>query len=144
MMTIAKTWLHMQIPNATVQLAGCTIYWQERNRDSGKRRRGGLCIYVHNEWCKSNIIDRYCSPDLDVMSIICRPFYLPRELTIVTVSAVYIPSNANVSVALTQLLTIVNKYHWTKLQTKIIKTWPDGTLSQLQDCFECTEWEVFV
>lgn len=27
---------------------------------------------------------------------------------------------------------------------KIIKTWPKGALSKLQDCFECTELDVFV
>ncbi len=31
----------------------------------------------------------------------------------------------------------------TKLVTKIIKTWPEESLSQLQDCFERTDWEVF-
>ena len=39
----------------------------------------------------------------------CRPFYLPRELTVVIVIAVYIPLDANVITALSLLLAAVNK-----------------------------------
>lgn len=31
----------------------------------------------------------------------------------------------------------------TKPTTKIITTWPEGALAQLQDCFEKTDWEIF-
>ncbi len=39
------------------------------------------------------------SPHLEHLSIICRPFYLPREFTSILVSAVYIPPQADTSVA---------------------------------------------
>ncbi|KAK3534836.1 hypothetical protein QTP86_026664, partial [Hemibagrus guttatus] len=26
---------------------------------------------------------------------------------------------------------------------KLVKTWPEGTISALQDCFECTDWDMF-
>ena len=61
-------------------------------------------MYVHNDWCNnSKIIDRHCSPDLEVLSVICRPFYL--------VITVYIPPDANVSAAL--LHTTVGKHQQT-------------------------------
>ena len=31
----------------------------------------------------------------------------------------------------------------TKPQTKTIKTWPEGALSHLQDCFSTTVWDLF-
>ncbi len=150
----------------------------------------------------------------------CRPFYLPRELTVVIAMAVYIPPNANVSTVLPFLHCTINKqrqahpnrglhYSWrlqsgmlkdcvsqiylacelrpggiihltmciqtlsmpaelcpftsgsvrpsftaphsslyllrsnAKPNTKSIKTWPEGVLTQLQDCFTHTEWDIF-
>ena len=43
------------------------------------------------------------------MSVQCRPFYLPRELTAAIETAVYIPRSANVSMALGQLQFMVTK-----------------------------------
>lgn len=63
----------------------------------------GLCIYVHNNWCtNAKIIDSYCSPDLEYLTIKCRPIYLPHLFTVVVVvvTAVYIPPDANASIAL--------------------------------------------
>lgn len=204
MMILTETWLHPLNPDTAVQLAGCTIHHQDRSKDSNSR-----------------IIDQHCSPDLEALSVLCRPFYLPRELTIVAVAAVYIPPDANVKTALTHLLAIINKQQrsnpngvhiiagdfnqaclktelpsfyqhvdcstrgnntldcvysnikrafrvtplphlgqsdhlallltpaYTPLRrknkpsTKTIKTWPEGALSQLQDCFDHTAWDLF-
>ncbi|KAK3506979.1 hypothetical protein QTP70_033856 [Hemibagrus guttatus] len=30
-----------------------------------------------------------------------------------------------------------------KLVLKLVKTWPEGAISALQDCFECTDWDMF-
>lgn len=109
-MVITETWLHLLIPEAVVQLAGDTNHQQDQNTNSSKSRRGGLCIYVHNNCCtNSRVVAQHWSPDLEAQSVVCRPFYLPWELTVVTVIAVYILPNANVSTALSHLLDIVNK-----------------------------------
>ena len=109
-MIMTETWLHPAIPDAAVQLAGRTTHRLDRNSDSGKSKGGGLCIYVNNDWCsQSQAIDSYCSPHLEALTVICRPFYLPRELTAVTVTAVYIPPDANVSLALSHLHSAISK-----------------------------------
>ncbi len=46
---------------------------------------------------------RSCSPHLEHLSIICRPFYLPREFSSIVVTAVYIPPQADTSLALSKL-----------------------------------------
>jgi len=43
------------------------------------------------------------------MSVRCHPFFLPRELTVVIVTAVYIPPDANVNMELSLLLDIINE-----------------------------------
>ncbi len=109
-MVVSETWLHPRIPDAAVQLADHTLHRWDRNNDSGKSRGGGVCIYVHNDWSNNSIIiDSHCSPDLEFMTVKCRPFFLPRELTVVIVTAVYIPPDANVSTALALLLDAINK-----------------------------------
>ncbi len=109
-MIVSETWLHPRIPDAAVQLAGHTLHRWDRNNDSGKSRGGGVCIYVHNDWSNNSIIiDSHCSPDLEFMTVKCRSFFLPRELSVVIVTAVYIPPDANVSTALALLLDVINK-----------------------------------
>lgn len=66
---------------------------------------------MHEGWCNnSSILDRHCSPDLEFISVRCRPFYLPRELTVVVIIAAYIPPDANVNTALSVLLNAINTY----------------------------------
>jgi len=55
------------------------------------------------------MIDSHCSSDLEAMSVQCRLFYLPREMTVVIVTAVYIPPDANVSSTLNHLHHMTTK-----------------------------------
>ncbi|XP_053532800.1 multivesicular body subunit 12Ba isoform X1 [Ictalurus punctatus] len=115
---ITETWLHPRIPDASMQLAGRTMLRWDRTEDSGKSRGGGLCMYVHENWCNNGtMIDKHCSPDLEYMSLRCRPFFLPRELTVVIITAVYIPPDANVNTALSLLLNTINEQQ---------RAYPDG------------------
>ncbi|KAK1904684.1 Proteinase R [Dissostichus eleginoides] len=221
-MIITESWLHSRIPDAAVQLPGRSTHRYDRNSASGKSRGGGLCVYIHNDWCMdSRVTHTHCSPYLEVMSIMCRPFYLPRELTGVIINTVYIPPDANASIALDHLQSLINKQQRshpdgvhivagdfnhaclknvlpkfvqyvrcttrgkntldrvysnlkhayravplphlglsdhlslllipaytplrskTKPVVKYIRTWPEGALSLLQDCFEHTVWDIF-
>lgn len=54
--------------------------------------RAEVVCYVHSDWCMdSKIIHTHCSPNLEVMTLVCQLFYLHRELTMVIITAVYIP-----------------------------------------------------
>ncbi|XP_072771248.1 uncharacterized protein [Nerophis lumbriciformis] len=109
-MIITETWLHPEIPDASMQLAGRTLLRRDRTKDSGKSRGGGLCIYAHENWCNNGTITKqHCCPDVEYMSVRCRPFFLPRELSVVIITAVYIPPDAKVNTALSLLLNTVNE-----------------------------------
>ncbi|XP_041841970.1 uncharacterized protein LOC121640325 [Melanotaenia boesemani] len=61
---------------------------------------------INNKWCDSkNIVTlkQSCSPNLELLTLKCRPYYLPREFTSVIISAVYIPPQADTNAALTEL-----------------------------------------
>ncbi len=48
-------------------------------------------------------IKSFCSPDLEFHTLLCRPFWLPREFTAIIITAVYIPPQANTDQALREL-----------------------------------------
>lgn len=98
-MILSETWLHPAIPDNAVQLAGRIIHRLDRNS-----------IYINNDWCsQSHVTYKYCSPHLEAITVICRPFYLPREITVVTITAVYIPPDANVNIAHSYLHGCISK-----------------------------------
>ncbi len=78
----------------------------ERKSSQGKAEAGGVCFYINNSWCNErNIhsIKSFCSPDLEFHTLLCRPFWLPREFTAIIITAVYIPPQANTDQALREL-----------------------------------------
>ena len=181
-----------------------------------------MCFLINNNWCVDNrLLSRSCTPELETLSIKCRPYYLPREFSSLILTVVYIPPDAEAKAAITQLSTIVttqenahpdatviiagdfnhsnlkkglpkfyqhvscptrkdktldhcyttikdaytsmrraplgqsdhNMIHLVPLykqslkRTKpIIKTvprWSESAIAELQDCFTCTNWDVF-
>ena len=84
-----------------IELACFTTRRFDRTSDSSKNKGGGLCMYINNNWCNNTeTVASHCSPDLEYLTVKCRPFYLPREFTGVMLTIVYIPLDANASLAL--------------------------------------------
>ena len=53
-----ESWLNDDI---NIQLAGYTMYRQDRTAASGKTRCGGLCVIVNSSWCTiSKEVSSYC------------------------------------------------------------------------------------
>lgn len=77
---ITEMWLHPAIPDVLVHLANHTLHRWDCNSTLGRKRGGDICIYIHNGWCtQSHIIGNHCSPDIERLSILLRPFYLPSS-----------------------------------------------------------------
>ncbi len=92
-----ETWLNNSVPDCAIQLEQLTCYRADRALvEGGKRRGGGLCVYIHNVWCRDAVVVcKHCSPLVEFMIIKCLPFYLLREYTAILLVAVYIPPNSN-------------------------------------------------
>lgn len=72
----------------------------------GKVRGGDVCFTINNTWCDQRNIHfmaSSCSPDLEYLTLLCRSFWLPREFAFVIITAVYIPPQANIGLALKEL-----------------------------------------
>jgi hypothetical protein len=90
------------------------VHQQNRDAASGKTRGGGMCISVNNSWCAmSNIKDvlRYCSPEVENLTISCCPHYLQSEFSSVLFVAIYLPpqSEAGTKTILNQLYEVISK-----------------------------------
>lgn len=114
-MIFTETWLNNSCPDNAIELAGRHTHRADRIADdSGKTRGGGLCIYINNAWCiNSATTESHCSPNVEFLMVKCRPYYLPRELTSIILTAVYIPPDANAKLAMKELYTAISK-HQTK------------------------------
>ncbi len=78
----------------------------EQKSSEGKAEVGGVCFYINNSWCDErnlHSIKSFCSPDLEFHMLLCRPFWLPREFTVIIITAVYFPPQANTDQALKEL-----------------------------------------
>lgn len=100
-----------KIPDSGIELAELTLQRADRVAStSGKLRGGGLAIYTNNSWCcDARMISKSCSPDVVLMTVKCRPFYLPRELTAIFITAVHVPPNADVKQAMGELYNTLSQ-----------------------------------
>ncbi len=104
---LSETWLTPSVPdNAVTPSDNFSVFRMDRTAEAGKNKGGGVCFFINKKWCDPrniSILSRSCSPHLEHLSIICRPFYLPREFSSTVVTAVYIPPQADSSLALSKL-----------------------------------------
>ncbi len=95
------------VPDSAIELMGFSVHRSDRTKElTGKSRSVGVCFYINNSWCdERNIhsIKSFCSPDLEFHMLLCRPFWLPREITVIIITVVYIPPQANTDQALKEL-----------------------------------------
>ncbi len=104
---LTETWLTPTVPDTAVTPSdNFSVLRMDRTAEAGKNKGGGVCFFINKKWCDSrniSILSRSCSPHLEHLSIICRPFYLPREFSSIVVTAIYIPPQADTSLALSKL-----------------------------------------
>ncbi len=219
---LTETWLNYNMPDSAFQIDGLQLFRADRDHRSGKTRGGGLCVYVNEGWCTNcGLVNSYCSEAIELMTVKCRPYYLPREFTAVFITIVYIAPGAKANEALQELHetisslqikhpeafyvvagdfnhvkltdTLSSFYQHVTIPTrgdntldcvytnilgayralprpplglsdhisillapayrpllgrirptkKTITVWPNDAAHVLQDCFQCTDWQVF-
>ncbi len=112
---ISETWLSVKITDSAIELSRFSVHRVDRMKEfTGKSRGGGVCFFINNSWCDERSIHvsvfcpnckslwikasakwlnvnvnvrSFCSPDLEYLTLLCRPFWLPREFTAVIITA---------------------------------------------------------
>ena len=105
---LTETWLCPNVPDSAIELPGFRCMRSDRTKNSGKSKGGGICIYVNNRWCTDVVVKQsLCTPNLELLAVQCRPFYLPREFGCIIFICVYIPPSANTTTAADEIHDIV-------------------------------------
>ena len=96
-MCFTETWLNEK--HHDPNLDGFSFVRADRDKNvTGKAKGGGVCLYINEGWCHpANVYvkDQMCTPNVELLCVAARPYYLPREFSHVIVTAVYIPPSAN-------------------------------------------------
>ncbi len=104
---LTETWLTPTVPDTAVTPSdNFSVLRMDRTAEAGKTKGGGVCFFINKKWCDPrniSILSRSCSPHLEHLSIICRPFYLPWEFSSIVITSVYIPPQLDTSLALSTL-----------------------------------------
>ncbi len=111
---LTETWLTPSVPDtAATPSDNFSVLRMDRIAEARKTKGGGVCFMINKKWCDPrniSILSRSCSPHLEHLSIICRPFYLPREFPAIIATAVYIPPQADAGLALSKLHDEISGY----------------------------------
>ncbi|TWW77451.1 hypothetical protein D4764_12G0008410 [Takifugu flavidus] len=114
---LTETWLTATIPDGNVDLRGFTAVRADRDtKVCGKSKGGGLIIYTNNRWCNPGHVSVkavLCCPNLELLAVSMRPYYLPREFSHVIALCVYIAPTANGATACEKIHSVA-----ARLQTK--------------------------
>lgn len=110
LIVLTETWLQDQDADSTVNVDGFKLVRSDR-RSVEKEKGGGVAVYVNDRWCSQvTVKESQCVKDIEYLVVSCRPFYLPREFGKVDLFIVYIPPDADESVAAETLENCINKY----------------------------------
>lgn len=69
----------------------------DRSKSSGKRKGDGLVVFINSRWYQPGHVtvkQQICNPDIELLVVSLRPYYLPRQFSHVFAVTVYIPPNA--------------------------------------------------
>ena len=88
---VTETWLNEKTDDSSLSFGNFDVFRSDRNAEITGKSKGGGCLWLINrEWCTNTTIHRkFCSPDLEVLHLECRPHYLPREINIINLILAY-------------------------------------------------------
>lgn len=97
-----ESWLNDADQDEDLSLSAFgTLLRLDRNREiTNKMRGGGVCCYINKRYCQTVVVrERICTPDIELLSISLRPFYLPREFQQLFFTVVYVHPRADAAAA---------------------------------------------
>ncbi|KAK2850760.1 hypothetical protein Q5P01_007036 [Channa striata] len=113
LLCFTETWLNQDTPDSVVSVNGFTLVRADRSAaESGKKKGGGLAVFVNNRWCNPGHItvkQQLCSKDVELVAVCVRPYYLPKEFSHVLAVTVYVPPSADTTAACERVHSTVSQ-----------------------------------
>ena len=111
-MAFTETWLTERDQDSDLMITGFGApHRVDRNSEvTNKTQGGGVCLYINQRYCTSvTVRERICTPDVELLSVSLRPFYLPREFPQLFITVVYIHPRAHAPSACKTVYDVVQK-----------------------------------
>lgn len=109
LLVLTETWLHKDIPNSLIELEGFSLVHADKEETSGKSRGGGICVFVSDCRCKNYTVrETVCIPNIELLCISLRPFYLLREFGNIIICSACVPSSGNVAQAAARIADCIH------------------------------------
>ena len=110
LIAFSETWFNNKSTSIDIDNFKCVR--GDRTDAALKDGGGGVCLYVNNRYCHPNNVyttGHICTPDVEILTVTLRPYYLPREFPKVTVNIVYVPCSAHDETAAEIIAETVNQ-----------------------------------
>lgn len=140
-MLFTQTWFHPEIPDCLIKIEVFSYICSDRNTPSGKSKGGVLCLYINDKWCRATL-----HPNVELLCVILRLFYLPRVFGDIVVCSVYVLLGVNAWKATTYLAACGHKQLQCSNYTLIFImedlyhcNWKT-ILPCFEKCIKCEEW----
>lgn len=111
-LALTETWLKEHDPSPDLEIDGFGVpYLLDRDPAvTGKSLGRGVCLYVNKNWCTTVVVrETLCTKDIELLSVLLLPHYLPREFPQLFITLVYIHPKANADVATRAMLKTVQR-----------------------------------
>ena len=114
--SLTESWLHSDCPDAPLSAEGFSLIRSDRvivKQNGLLKRGGGIAVYINKTWCKDShatVKKQICNADIELMGVVLRPYYLPREFSCVVLLTVYCPPDGNVTSARDTIFSTVASF----------------------------------
>ncbi len=110
---LTETWLTPSVPDMAVTPAdNFSVLRMDRTAEAGKNKGGGVCFMINKRWCDPRNISilsfLFASSGTSLHYL--PPFLSAREFSSIIMTAVYIPPQADTSLALSKLHNVLSGY----------------------------------
>lgn len=95
LLCFTETWLNQNNSDSTVDLSGFALIRLDSDaKAGGKKKGGGLALFVNQRRCNSShltVKEKLWRPDIELLAVTLRPYYVPWEFSRIIMILVYIP-----------------------------------------------------
>lgn len=112
LMAFTETWLTESDSDSALEISGfgAPLRLDRDSEVTHKMLDGGVCLYINRRWCSNfTLRERICHPDIELLSVSLRPYYLPREFPQIFVTVAYIHPKADAKSAADIVFKTISK-----------------------------------